>query len=252
MKNMFRLLMALWFTAALLVACGGGSGTPDVNTAEGYWSGPASKGFWDGRSDVYTVSLAVLENGESWGISYSGSEIYGALNGTATGSGTTFSTSGTNFNFWKGTAATGTFSGTVAAKSKINAVSNSGGTVSLAYNPDYDKSPSATNLAGNYTTTGQSNSTTFTAGNTTITSAGTFTLGDGACTARGSLSPRTSGKNVYNFALTFVGAPDCVFANGTMMVGIGFLDTTTTPFRLLAVGLKSDKSNGIVYLLTKQ
>jgi len=238
--------------ATFLVACGGGGDTPTVNTAEGFWSGPASKGFWDGRSDVYTVSLAVLENGESWGVSYSGSEIYGALNGTATGSGITISASENDFNFWKGTAGTGTFSGTVAAKSKIDAVSNSGGTVSLTYNSDYDKSPSATNLAGNYTATGQSNSTTFTAGNTTITSAGTFTLGDGVCTARGTLSPRTSGKNVYNFALNFVGAPDCVFANGTMMVGIGFLDTTTTPFRLLAVGLKSDKSNGIVYLLTKQ
>ena len=220
-------ILAVVLSSLALVACGGGGDSsataPSGNTAEGFWSGPASTG--------YTVSLAVLENGESWGIYSSGSTIYGALNGTATGNGTTFSATGTDYNFLSGAASSGSFTGTVAAKSKITATSNTGGTVSLAYQSDYDKTPSSANLAGSYTMSGRTGYYTF-ANTITIGSTGSFTVLDGGCTTTGTLSPRATGKNIYNFTATFAGA--CVFA------------------RMLALGLKSDKSDGMVIIGTKK
>ncbi len=120
-KSFFSLLIG-----GALAACGGGGGTDAVvNTAEGYWSGTASTGT--------IASIAILENGDAWGIYASGSTIYGALNGTASGNGTVFSASGKDFNFTSGTVAPGSFTGTVVQKSVINATSNTGSTVSLRY-----------------------------------------------------------------------------------------------------------------------
>jgi hypothetical protein len=63
----------------VLTACGGGGGggggSPSVNTAEGLWQGPSSTGA--------TVTVAVLENGESWGGATVGNTLVSALAGTA-------------------------------------------------------------------------------------------------------------------------------------------------------------------------
>ncbi len=232
------------FVGVLLAACGGGGsdgGSTSVNTAEGYWSGPASSG--------YNVSLAVLENGEAWGIYSSGSTIYGALNGTANGSGTAFTGSGKDFNFVSGTVSAGSFTGTVAQKSRIAATANTGGTVSLTYQSDYDKPASLANLAGTYSGSGRTGRYTF-SGSIPISSTGSFTAVDGACTTTGALTPRSSGKNIFNFTATFVGT--CALASGTTVSGVAYLDTTATPYRVLALGLNSDKSDGVVILGTKQ
>lgn len=230
------------FIGGVLTACGGGGGTDAVvNTAEGYWSGPTSNGS--------NVSLAILENGDAWGIYSSGSTIYGALNGTASGNGTVFSASGKNFDFTAGTVGAGSFTGTVAQKSAINATANIGSTVSLTYQADYDKPASLANLAGSYAGSGRTGLHTFT-GNLTINASGSFTAADGGCTTSGSLAPRASGKNIFNFSATFVGV--CVLPSNTTVNGVAYLDTTVTPNRVLVLGLNSDKSDGVVILGTKQ
>lgn len=87
-------------TAAVLTACGGGGGgSTAVNTAEGLWQGPSSTGA--------TVTLAILENGEAWGGATFGKTLASAIAGTASGNGTSFSASGSEFVFRSNSVSTG-------------------------------------------------------------------------------------------------------------------------------------------------
>lgn len=243
-------LLAIGVVAALS-ACGGGGGdsgttatpvTPVVvNTAEGLWTGPASTG--------YTVNMAVLENGESWGVYTSGSTIYGALNGTANGTGTTFSGTGKDFNFLTGSVTAGALTGTVVQKSSISASTNTGGTVSLTYDTAYDQPASLATLAGSYTYTGRTGAYILASNTLVISGTGTFTLSAAGCTTTGSLAPRASGKNIFNFTASFVGA--CALPTGTSVTGIAYLDTTTAPYRISALGLNAAKTDGIIVIGSK-
>jgi hypothetical protein len=74
MNSIFKLAIAA-FSFTLLAACGGGGAA--FNTAEGIWQGPSSTGA--------NVTVAILENGESWGGSTVGNTWVSALAGTANG-----------------------------------------------------------------------------------------------------------------------------------------------------------------------
>lgn len=237
-------MVTLTSVVLALSACGGGGGdsAPSVNTAEGIWSGPVSTG--------YDVSLAVLENGEAWGVYSSGNVIYGALYGTATGSGTTFSASGTDFNFLTNTTSNGTFSGTVAQKNSINATSGGGATIALSYNSTYDTAASLASLAGTYSYDGRTGAYSVNPGMVTINSNGAFSLSDSGCTVTGQLTPRASGKNIYNSTMSFVGT--CVFPTGTSTSGVAYLDTSVSPNRFISLALTSSKDDGLILLGTKQ
>ena len=63
--------------------------------------------------------------------------------------------------------------------------------------------------------------------------------------SRGLRRPRQSGKNVFNLTLTYVGA-GCSQGDGTRVTGVAHLDATTTPARLLALGLRDDRAIGFV------
>jgi len=240
MKNLLAVSVV-----AVLSACGGGGGdsavAPVANTAEGLWTGPASTG--------YTVNLAVLENGESWGVYTSGTTIYGALNGTANGTNTTFTGTGNDFNFVTNSVTTGTFTGTVVQKSSINASTNTGSTVSLTYNTDYDTPASLAKLAGSYSYTGRSGTYILANDTLVISATGSFTQSALGCTTTGSLAPRASGKNIFNFTANFVGT--CVFPTGTTVTGVAYLNTKSSPYTILALGLNAGKSDGLVLLGNK-
>lgn len=133
--------------AAVLTACGGGGGSTSVNTAEGLWQGPSSTGA--------NVTVAVLENGEAWGGATLGNTLISAIAGTATGNGTSFSASGSEFAFSSNSVGTGTYTGTVMQKQRIQATSNNGSTINLAYNPYYDQGVTAAEIAGSYTLSGR-------------------------------------------------------------------------------------------------
>lgn len=114
-----------------LGACGGGGGGGSTTNSDpqGFWVGPSSTGF--------TVSTAILENGESWGIYSSGSTIFGALYGSTSTDGSSITIVGSDFNFLTNSVISSTLTGTVAAKSTITAASRLGTTVSLTYKPVY-------------------------------------------------------------------------------------------------------------------
>ena len=141
MKNTIKLTLAA-SAVALLAACGGGGGdtAPVAGTAEGFWEGTTSTG--------YNAAVAVLENGETWGLYTSGNIVYGALYGTSTGSGSTFSASGSDFNLLNWAVTSGSLNGTVVPQSTIRAVSVGGTTVNLTYDPSYNTSATQAAVAG--------------------------------------------------------------------------------------------------------
>lgn len=256
-------------TAALLAGCGGGDGgelsrpapglqigRPDSgiqqpnggeqpsggddaqsNTAEGFWIGPASTGF--------TVSLAVLDNGEAWGVYSSGNQIFGALQGNAKGEGNTLTGNGTDYNFQANSATSASVSGTVAQKSSIQAKISTGVTASLKYSAAYDQPASLGMLAGQYAISGRTFDGYFGVTRLTIDPSGAFTLVDQGCTVTGNVAPRGS-KNIFNMNATSSGAT-CLVPGA--VAGVAYLDTASKQF--VALALNSGKTDGMIVVGSK-
>src|SRR5574337_1453642 len=112
----------------LLAACGGGG---DDSAPAGGGSAPAAappvaagtaEGFWQGKSSTgSSVALAVLENGETWGLYSQGGYIVGAIYGKTTSTGgTKLSGSGLDFNIPSRSVTQGSYSGTFEAKGSVD------------------------------------------------------------------------------------------------------------------------------------
>jgi hypothetical protein len=239
MNSIFKLAINA-FSFTLLAACGGGGGGAAFNTAEGIWQGPSSTGA--------NVTVAILENGESWGATTVGNTWVSALAGTAKGQGNTFSASGSEFDFTANTVGTGSLSGTVTQKQRIQASTNTGSTVNLAYNSDYEQAVTAAEIAGSYTLSGRTARYSVPAMTFTIGATGNFTILDGGCTTTGTALPRASGKAIVNVSAT--GTGNCILGNGVTLTGIAVLDKTTTPApqTLMFIALNSTKTDGLVLI----
>lgn len=227
---------------AVMSGCGGGgdgvNNTPTVNTAEGLWEGTSSTGA--------DVSIAILENGEAWGGTIVGNILVSAIAGTASGNGTSFSASGSEFSFSSNTVGQGSYSGTVAQKQRIQATGSNGNTIDLAYVATYDQGVTAAEIAGSYTLSGRTalysiSNLTFTVGTN-----GNFTIVDNGCTTTGTVTPRASGKAIVN--VTATGTGTCVLGNGVSLSGIAVLNKTTTPNTLSVIALNSGKTDGLVLI----
>lgn len=246
---------------AFLTACGGGGGTgsatsgggtsgvvvdPSVNTSEGYWTGTSSTGT--------TINLAVLETGESFGIytTTAGSNITGALYGQSSGLGTAFTGKGSDYNFATSVVTPGGFTGTVTAKNAINAASFAGFNVNVKYNPDYDTPATLASAAGTYLIIGRSGRNIIIPNYITVNAQGVFTNLENGCTRTGTLAPRASGKNIYNLTVSVSGTSCTSFPSGTVLTGVMHLDKTSVPSRFYSLVLKSDKSDAMVIVGTKQ
>ena len=149
-----------------------------------------------------------------------------------------FSATLTEYSFSNNLAPEFVFSGTVRPRSRIEATTSSGRGLFLDYRTGYDQAASPQVLAGRYQFDGDTVVSIDTAGTLTWTASAD-------CTLTGSASPRPSGKNVFNLALTYVG-PGCSHGNGTRITGVAHLDVTTTPARLVALGLRDDRVVGLV------
>ncbi len=69
------------------------------------------------------------------------------------------------------------------------------------------------------------------------------------CNTTGTATPRASGKNIFNVQLTFTGN-FCALASGTTTSGVATLTSNGT--QLIAMTLKADKSDGLIFIGTKQ
>lgn len=244
MKNKLNLLAAIIITS-FLTACGGGGGGGDSSASTPTSSGTA-EGLWTGTSSTgYGVATLILDDAETWGFYYSGTTTAGVLYGTSTGSGTTFSASGTDFNFYTRTSAAGSLSGTVIPGTSINATSSSGGTVSLIYDSNYNTPASLAAVAGNYTGWAVTKLTPSQSITYVIDSTGNISASILNCSVSGTIAPRTGGKNVYNISTTFTGS-GCALGSGVTTTGVATLIPIGGVNRLIAMTLNSSKTDGYI------
>lgn len=235
-------------TVALLTACGGGGDdstststptTPVVSTtAEGFWNGTTSNGA--------TVNIAILENGEIWAPFARSGVLAGAVNGTTTSANGSISGSGIQFDSRGITS--GSFSGTYVAKNSLSLTLSDGTKVTASYSSSYDQAPSLVTIAGTYSgyvsTKSASGYDSVTVGADGSVRSGT----SGTCLTTGTVTPRASGKNVLNVALTFSG-PSCILGNGATTNGVAYYDSTTR--QLISLTLNSGKTDGLLFLGAK-
>ncbi|KQP22993.1 hypothetical protein [Pseudorhodoferax sp. Leaf267] len=208
-------LLATVVLSSLLVACGGGGGDGDDDmpsnpTAEGAYVGTLS-----GANDLNAFSAVITDTGEVWAF-YGAKQASGlfAISGFLQGSGNSSdgnytSTDLRDFGASPAMPATATARYDARAKTidgKFNfdsfAVSFKGDGNTAPYK--YDTPATLASVAGNWSLnalTGES-ITLSVAPNGSVT--GVSSLG---CTMTGTLTPRPSGKNVFNASLRFGPAP---------------------------------------------
>lgn len=237
--------------AAILVlsACGGGGGdssAPAVQQA----ATQSAEGFWVGTTaQETTVNLAVLENGETWGLYGNSTSVVGAVYGNTTVSGSAFTGSGTGFNFVTRVADSGTYNGTVSTKANISMSASDGTQFTGTYDASYDQPATLANIAGTFTgwaitgTIAPQTSTVVIDGTGNLTSS--FVSGSLSCTTSGTVTPRSTGKNIYNLQLTFTGN-FCALGNGTTVSGVANYNTTTR--QVIAMGLNAAKTDGLIFV----
>lgn len=234
---------AAFTIAAFLSACGGGGeeapGTaatpPASTTVEGFWTGKNSTG-WD-------IAVAILETGETWGVITSGGVIYAALQGSTTSSGGTLSGSVREFDLRNGSISSTTYTGTYVARARTDVRFPSGDRFTGQYSTSYDQPASLAAVAGAYTGSGVITGAPVQALGVSITATGTVTLpASPGCSSSGTLTPRASGKNIFNLRMTFIG-PNCALGNGATASGVAVYDNGA----LLAMGLLPSQTAGFIF-----
>lgn len=229
--------------ALVLSACGGGDvdGTTTKASAEGFWVGTTAKGT--------TVNLAILENGETWGLYGNSSSLTGAVYGITSTSGTSLSGSGYGFDFVTRTSGSGTYTGSVTTKGSISLNVSDGTTLTGTYDASYEQPASVATIAGTYTgwavTGGIAPQATTVVLDVNGNISSSFVSGSLICSTSGKATPRASGKNVFNVQLTFTGNY-CELGNGTVVNGVATYNAANG--QLITMGLNSAKTDGLIYL----
>jgi hypothetical protein len=225
----------------------------DVNPA-GLYKGLTSSG----RS----FASLVLDDGSYYSI-YSQvnnpSIVAGGERGTVKTSGTSFSiTDAVDFNFEGLGTNIASITGTVDEKKSIQGSINypttsQNITFSANYSPDYELTPSISNIVGRYVgaseSVGSSNSVSSSdAVMFDINANGDITgSGNSGCTFSGTIKPRTSG-NAYNVTITF-GASPCQYPGATI-TGASYFDRTSNI--VYAVASTPTGSANFITTATKQ
>lgn len=246
MKRLTALAAAL-----VLSACGGGGGdeattapTTTTASAEGFWVGTTAKGT--------TVNLAILENGETWGLYGNPSSLTGAVYGITSTNGTSLSGSGYGFDFVTRTSGSGTYTGNVTTKGSISMNVSDGTMLTGTYDASYEQPASVASVAGTYTGWAVTGSIAPQATTVVIDVNGNissnFVSGNLSCATSGTATPRASGKNIFNLQLTFTGNY-CALGNGTVVTGVATYDSVNR--QLIAMSLNSAKSDGLIYVGTR-
>lgn len=247
--------------SAALVACGGGgsssSSTSSVSTpgqAQGVYTGSfASTTFNPGK-----FSTLILDNDEYWtlyGREGTSGEllVYGLIQGQGSANSGSFSSSDLKDYFYDGTTAAGTLNASYQAGATFNGtVSQSGRSVSFSgvapaagsstYN--YNAAAMLSSISGAWAGTNMSGVSS----NYTIASNGTFAgTNQYGCGFSGTVTPRPSGKNVFDVSLTNNTSPACGAASGLSGRGIALTTLLGNGSRQLIVAVvTSDRVYGSV------
>lgn len=237
-------LLSGFVVAGLLSACGGGGGDGGSSTGT---SGPSAtpEGAYTGTtlsSSSSALRVLVLEDGQFWSLY--GSEIGGTLfvaglvQGQGTSSGSSFtSTSVKDFGVAPAVSATlsasfvpaTSFSGTIgSAGSSIGFTT----TVIPASTFNYNSPALISAVSGAWTLSTIDGDTI--AASIGATGALTARSASG-CNISGTITPRASGKNVFNVSLSF-GASPCLLP-GQQAAGIALYTAPTATLRQLVIAV---------------
>lgn len=230
-------------TVGSLAACGGSNEGPAsaatvaALTAEGYWTGFTSAGW--------ATSTAILETGETWSMSYSGSTIYNALSGKTTWTTTALTGTGTEFFMPARSVVASTYSGTYTKKASLKSQTSGGVGATLTYAPLYDAPASLTAVAGSYTGQGVTAKSSIISQPLTITNSGSLTGGVVDCAITGVLLPRAAGKGIFNLFINLEGKL-CPTGTVGSMQGIAVFDPSSN--RLVVMTTNTDKKDGFFFV----
>ena len=239
--------------AATLAACGGGGGGGDASPAA---SAPpaANQGAYAGTTSnpsAPTFNLLVLEDGSIWsvyGIESGGAfQVSGFLQGQGSFSNGQVTASDVR-DYNRGTSVSGQLSGSyTAAPSITGQVAYASGTVSFSGGaiPSstyvYNTPAQISDVSGNWSlglSTGETANITI---SNTGEVGGVSSLG---CRFTGSVTPRPSGKNVFNVTLVF-GASPCALP-GQTATGVGVSYPLASGLRqLIVLGQDSSRGKGV-------
>lgn len=251
MRNFFiKLIGAGLASSCVLSGCGGSLGGTigQASTAEGLFAGTTN-------TNRATVKFVV--NTGAYYLFYSEANnpgvIAGALQGTSSQSGGTFTSSDAiDVNLEGQGVVAATVAGTyVTAQSFTGTVTYATATrnftVADTYNPaGYQAAANLATLAGTYSGTGGT-SATREAHSLSISASGALSgSGAGGCAYTGTILPLAKG-NGYVLSISFGAAP-CAFPS-LHISGLAYLDSEKN--RLYASGLLSDKTDGFVFSGTK-
>ncbi len=243
-KPASALLILLWLTA-----CGGGDGDPgskgpNLSGNPGGGSLLDVEGLWTGQSnDGVQTALIVLEDGSAWGLQRRGSVLASAIVGKASGSGGVFSMPASVLNLGYWSPANSTYAGTYTARSSLAATSTGNSPLALSYKSAYESAAALSAVVGNYTLNGISKFGAAPRVTMTLSASGAISFSNwGACSPTGTVSPRSSGRNVFNLSISFKGA--CPLAEGTLVNGVFFVDKSASPAQAYVLAQTATKDDG--------
>lgn len=242
-----------------LSACsdGGDTSTPSATAP------PASpaEGLWTGTTNTNrTVTGVVLDDGVYWFL-YSAvgdpSFIAGVVQGDSSSqNGVLTSSNATDFSVERGITPTlkARVDGTYTTKQSLNGTivyqnnASPQDEFTTTYNSDYELAPDINAVVGTYTgpvAAGETVSVTVSATGDIVGHSITD-LSPAGCTFSGLFKPRVHG-NVFDVTITFNGEGGC--SNGSATVtGVAFFHAG----KLYSAALNSAKTNGVVFIGTKQ
>ena len=235
--------------ASLLAACGGGGGEASTGGTGGVSTitqGAYSGGITGSSSSQF--QLLALENGDVWALYGvpSGNQflVRGFVQGTAVQTGGTFNGSIKDFGF--NPAVAGTISGSITSASVSGSLAENGATATFSGSPiptssyDYNAAASLSQIAGAWTLTGLDGTAT----TVNIASNGAFTGNNAGCVISGTITPRASGKNVFDVSVTNGAAPCAPPGTTSTGVAVTFLVSGTTIRELMVVGTNAARTAG--------
>lgn len=231
--------------ASVVASCGGGDPSdfdPVLDRAEGIWVGTSSNGF--------DVSVAILENGETWGVYTSGGAIVGAIHAETRSSDGRLGGHGQEFNIPNRSVAGFSYTGTYVPRSAITASTSNFVQITGTYQPAYLDRAVLAEIAGTYAATAVTGTSPVQSIRATISADGAVTVPPSlGCSASGFVRPRASRRNVFDVVVTFSGA-SCALGNGATVTGVAYYDRATR--RAIVMGLNAAQSDGFIAVGIKQ
>ena len=253
-KNARQRSVMILGMSLLAAGCGGGGddagATPNAKPEGAYagtLTGSASSAF----------QLLVLENDEYWSLYGTNSGgtllVAGFIQGSGTSSSGSFASSNA-LDFGFATSAQGTLSASYVVGTSIQGtVTSAGRNVGFSGAPiapatyNYSTPASLSDIQGSW------NLTSLTGAATTlnVSAAGALTGSSQGCSFSGTITPRASGKNVFNVSLTFGAAPCLLPGQSASGIAISSVLAGSAVRQLIVAGVNTNRTAGTALFGTR-